>query len=97
MVHSPRLLSVPRLLVPALVLFLMLGHACELPAYVSLASHDTGNAHHSADDQADVSLTSCDAAVAARSNTGCLQAGPILHVVQAPQVAQLVPVHLVTS
>ena len=97
MIRSLRLKSILRCLVPMSVLFLVLGHACELPAFVGLASHPAGNAHHSTDEQADVNLTSCDAAVAARSNTGCLQAGPILDVVQALQVAQLVPVHPVTS
>jgi hypothetical protein len=96
MIRSHRLLSVPLRLVPMLVLLLVLGHACELPAYAELASHADEDARHSAHDHADENLISCDG-VAVPSNTGYLQVGPGLDVTQALPVASPVPVRLVTS
>jgi hypothetical protein len=54
------------LLLPILVVILVLGHVCELPAYVELASH------HSAESNADEQLASCDA-VPATSSPGHAQ------------------------
>lgn len=96
MVYSYRLLLVPRWLVPMLVFLLVLGHACELPAFAELVSLATEDAHHSADNHADENLISCDA-VAVPSNTGYLQVGPGLDVAQALPVASPVPVRLLTS
>jgi hypothetical protein len=95
MIRSHRLLSVPLRLVPILVLLLVLGHACELPAYADLASHNE-DARPSAHDHADEDLISCDG-VAVPSNTGYLQVGRGLDVAQALPVANPVPVRLVTS
>lgn len=50
-----------RWLLPLLVVILVLGHVCELPAYVELASH------HSAEGNADEQLGSCDAVPATSS------------------------------
>jgi len=96
MIRSHRLLSVRLRLVPVLVLLLVLGHACELPAYADLASHADEDARHATHDHADENLISCDG-VAVPSNTGYLQAGLGLDVAQALPVASLVPVRLVTS
>src|SRR5918996_1241656 len=56
-----------RWLLSFLVVMLVLGHVCELPAYVELASH-----HHSPEGPADEQLSSCDA-VTATSNSGHYQ------------------------
>ena len=65
-----------RWLLSFLVVMLVLGHVCELPAYVELASHHhsaEGNAHeHSPEGPADEQLSSCDA-VTATSNSGHYQ------------------------
>ncbi len=53
-------------LLPLLVAIVVLGHVCELPAYVELASH------HSAEGNADELLSSCDA-VTATSSSGHAQ------------------------
>jgi hypothetical protein len=45
-------------LLPLLVVILVLGHFCELPAYVELVSH------HLAEGNADEQLSSCDAVTA---------------------------------
>ncbi len=96
MIRSDRVLSVPLRLVPILVLFLVLGHTCDLPAYADLVSHADEDARHSAHEHADENLISCDG-VAVPSNTGYLQVGPGLDVAQALPVASPVPVRLVTS
>lgn len=49
-----------RWLFPALVLVLVLGHACELPAFVS--SHGVDGPHHSGHGHADAEMVSCDGA-----------------------------------
>jgi len=71
-----------RWLLAILVVILVFGHVCELPAYVELASH------HSAEDNADEQLSSCDAVTATSSSshsqvwTG-LDVAPALQVVDA--------------
>ena len=94
--HSSRLLLVPRWLVPTLVVLLVLGHACELPAFADFVVHATEDAHHSADHHADENLISCDA-VGVPSSTGYLQVGPSLDVAVALPVARPVPVRLIVS
>jgi hypothetical protein len=96
MLHSSRLLLVLRWLVPMLAFLLVLGHACELPAFADLVSHATEDAHHSADDHADEHLISCDA-VGLPSSTGYLPVGPWLDVAEAVPVARPVPVRLIVS
>jgi hypothetical protein len=99
MIHRNRLLPIPRWLLPLLVLFLVIGHVCELPAYADLAvsSHPTGDDHrHAADHHTDTSEISCDA-VDVLSSTGSAHARPILDVTEALPVASPVPVRFVTS
>ena len=96
MSHSSRV-SAPRWLVPTLVLFLVLGHICELPAYGEFALQATEAAHHAAGDHADEHLTPCDPAVAVPSSTGYLQVGPTLGVAESLAVAELVPAPLDSS
>lgn len=59
-------------LLPVLVMLLVLGHACELPAYADLAvsSHATETSHHSGDGHAEAELISCDA-VGVVSSANC--------------------------
>ena len=54
-------LPATRWLLAILVVILVVGHVCELPAYVELVSH------HSAEGSADEQLSSCDAVTAASS------------------------------
>lgn len=96
MIPSSRLLLVPRWLVPMLAFLLVLGHACELPAFADLVSDATEDARHSADNHADENLISCDA-VGLPSSTGYLQVGPGLEVAEALPVARPVPVRLIIS
>ena len=96
MVHSCRLPLVPRWLVPTLAFLLVLGHACELPAFADLVLHGTEDAHHSADHHADENLISCDA-VGLPSSTGYLQVVPSLDVAVALPGARPVPVRLIVS
>ncbi|HEX9747600.1 MAG TPA: hypothetical protein VGB86_04265 [Methylomirabilota bacterium] len=56
-------LPATRWLLAILVVILVLGHVCELPAYVELASH------HSAADNADEQLSSCDAVTVTSSSS----------------------------
>jgi len=67
-----------RWLLPILVVILVLGHVCELPAYVELVSH------HPAEANADEQLSSCDA-VPATSSAGHAQ------VWTAPDIALALP------
>ena len=52
-----------RWLLAILVVILILGHVCELPAYVELVSH------HSAEGSADEQLSSCDAVTVTSSSS----------------------------
>ena len=99
MIHRNRPLLIPRCLLPLLVLFLVLGHVCELPAYADLAvsSHPTGDDHrHAAHHDTDTAQVSCDA-VDVLSSTGSAHGKPSLDVAEALPVASPVPVRLVTS
>lgn len=96
MLSSYRLLLVPRWLVPMVAFLLVLGHACELPAFAGLVSHATEDAHHSADNHADEDLISCDA-VGLPSSAGYLQVGPSLDVAEAHPVASPGRVRLIIS
>jgi hypothetical protein len=99
MIHRNRVLPIPRWLLPLLVLFLVFGHVCELPAYADLAisSHLTGDDHrHAADHHADTSQISCEA-VDVVSSTGSAYDGPSHDVAKALPVAGPLPVRFVTS
>jgi len=79
-----------------LAFLLVLGHACELPAFADLVLHASADAHHSAGDHADENLISCDA-VSIPPSTGYLQLSPSLDVAEAPPIASPVPVRLIIS
>ena len=99
MIHRNLLVPIPRWLLPLLVLFLVLGHVCELPAYADLAvsSHPTGDDHrHAADHHTDTAQISCDA-VDVLSSTGSVHGRPSLDVTVALPVASPVPIRFVTS
>ena len=98
MLHSYRLLLVPRWLAPMLGFLLVLGHACELPAVADLLTHAAEDVHHTADDHTDESLITCDAvAVGVPSSTGSLHLGLGLDLAEMVAVARLVPAPLIVS
>ena len=78
-----------------LAFLLVLGHACELPAFAKLVGHAAEDTHHSADNHADENLLSCDA-VGLPSSTG-YQVGPSLDVAEALPVARPFLVRLEVS
>jgi hypothetical protein len=98
MVHRDRFVPAPRWLLPILALLLVLGHACELPAYVDLviSSHVTEGAGHAAHDQAHEPQISCDP-VDVLASTGSAQVGPDLGAAQAVPIASPVPVRLLAT
>jgi hypothetical protein len=70
--HSRR--STSRSLIFVLTLLLLLGHACELPAFAEVFAHTHESAHdspphHSPDHHGDDDQVSCDALVGIRSST----------------------------
>jgi hypothetical protein len=82
-----------------LVLFLVLGHVCELPAFADLAvaSHPTGEDHrHAAHHHTDTTQISCDA-LDVVSSTGSVHGKPSLDVTEALPVASLIPIRFVSS
>jgi hypothetical protein len=79
-----------------LVLLLVLGHACELPALAELVSQANEDTHHSADHHANENLLSCDA-VGVPSSTGYHQPGAGLDVAELLPVAGLISARLVMS
>ena len=85
----------PRWLLPALVLLLVLGHVCELPAYAGLLSHHAHDAHH-ADHHADQPEISCDT-VDAVSNTSSLHVAYLVDVAHAGSVRVPAPILRVDS
>ena len=95
MTHGRRVLRGPRWLLPALVVFLVLGHVCELPAYAAVLSHATAEAHH-ADHHGDEAQMSCDA-VDAVSNSGSLHVVHVLHMAPADLVDVAAPIQRVSS
>ena|SRR5688572_15992616 len=67
--------SVSRSLILALTTLLMLGHACELPAFAGVFTPAGGHAHdssdhHSADRDGDESQVSCDPPLGLPSSSG---------------------------
>jgi hypothetical protein len=86
-------------LFPLLVLFLVLGHVCELPvcADLALSSHPTGADHrHATDHDPDALQISCDA-VDVLSTTGSPHGKRSLDVAEALPIASPIPVRFVTS
>ena len=96
MVYFSRVLLASRWLVPMLAFLLVLGHACELPAFADSLLHAAEDAHHSADHHADEDLISCDA-VGLPSSPGYLHVGPSTEVAIALPVTRAVPVRLIIS
>lgn len=78
-------LPATRWLLPMLVVLLVLGHVCELPAYVELASH------HSAEGSADEQLSSCDA-VTVTSSSGHSEVWTGLDMAMALPIIDVSPV-----
>lgn len=98
MVHRDRFVPAPRWLLPILALLLVLGHACELPAYADLvmSPHLTEGADHAAHDQAHEPQISCDP-VDVLASTGSVQVGPALRAAQVVSLGNPLPVRLVTA
>ena len=88
--------SARRWVLPVVVMLLVLGHACELPAYVDLVgsfhaaeeSHHSGDGHHTGEQE-----LSCDA-VSATSSPGSLQVNAALSVSLAPRVDDPAPARI---
>ena len=80
-----------------LVVLLVLGHACELPAYADLvgSSHAADEPHHSSDGHhPGERLDSCDT-VGVTSSPGHLEQGAALEVTVALPADELAPARLV--
>ena len=94
-VHSS---CVRRLTFPILVLLLVLGQACDLPAYVDLArsahSADQESSHSRSDHHAGEQAVSCDA-VGIASSAGYLQGSEALDLPVALGVSDLPPRRMV--
>jgi len=88
----------PRWLVLVLLLLLLSGHACELPAYADLVvrADAAEEAHHATGDHGDEQVVWCDAVDVAPS-PGCSLAGLGLDTAIAVPVAGPVPVGPVTQ
>jgi hypothetical protein len=93
--HSRR--SKSRSLIFVLTLLLLLGHACELPAFAEVVAHTHEGAHdssqhHSPDHHGDDDQVSCDALVGIRSSTSASPGvSPNLDAREALPVATVVP------
>ena len=88
--------SARRWVLPILVLLLVLGHACELPAYAGLvgSSHAAEDRHHSGGGHHPGEPTiSCDA-VGVPSGPVYPQAGAALEISGAPRVDASIPARL---
>ena len=93
-----RSLAMPRWLLVLLVLFLVLGHVCELPAYASLArpSHGTAHGDHPAHDHPDQSQMSCEA-VDVLATTGHVDPSPILDITRTVSSADPCSVRIASA
>ncbi len=73
MVRYARAAASPRWLLPALVVLLVLGHACDLPAYAALISdhatmlYQPADSHH---DESDEHSLTCEATLVIPSHSG---------------------------
>jgi len=97
MLPAYRLRLVSRWLGPLLVVFLALGHACELPAFADQASHGAEDFHHSANDHGDEHLTSCDGVGVASSPSYAHVGSPYLDVAEGLLGVSPAPVQLSIS
>jgi hypothetical protein len=85
---------------PIVVLLLVLGHACELPAYAEVVdrSHGAGGSHHGGDGHhGDGRAVFCDPAAATTSNPGHLQMAAVPQIVVVSPVDDPAPARLVTG
>ena len=99
MVHRRRFVTAPRWLLPLLALFVVLGHACELPAYVNLvasahSAEDTGQHTH---DQTHDAQISCDPLDAVTTSTGSAEVAPVLGAAPAIPLGGALPVRQVIT
>jgi hypothetical protein len=96
MLHRNGPQSAPRWLLTIMVVLLVLGHVCELPAFAGLVieAHSTeGRSAHGHGHEAEMSCDPVDAV----SNTPLVQMmGPVLEIAQADPVTSSVPGWLVT-
>ena len=99
MVHRRRFVTAPRWLLPLLALFVVLGHTCELPAYVNLvtSAHPTEDTGHHTHDQTHDAQISCDPVDAVTTSTGCAEVEPVLGAVPAIPLDGWLPVRLVIT
>ena len=89
--------SARRWVLPVLMLLLVLGHACELPAYAGLvgSSHAAEDRHHSGGGHHPGEPTiSCDA-VGVTSGLAYPQAGAALEISGAPRADDSIPARVV--
>lgn len=84
----------PRWLLPALVVLLVLGHTCELPAYAALisdhatASHELPGSHH---DEGDEHGLTCEATLVIPSHSGVVLSAILTAPVVLAGVPSVVP------
>ena|SRR5688572_14957445 len=96
MVRRERFVPAPRWLLPLLALLLVLGHACELPAYANLVSaHLAESADHAAHHSHEPEVA-CDP-VDVLASTGSAQIGPGLGATQVAPLAGAVPARVLTG
>lgn len=90
-----RFVAAPRWLLPLLALLVVLGHACELPAYVNLvaSAQPTEDAGHHTHGQTHETELLCDPVDVAAS-TGSVEARPALGAAQATFLDSVLPVQL---
>ena len=91
--RSPRLTDTSRWLLPVLMALLVLGHACELPAYAELISDHTPVTHESPSaphDDGDGHALVCDGAIAVPAQ-GTPDWSPISSVAAMAAFAGVVP------
>jgi hypothetical protein len=101
MAHRECSVPAPRWLLPLLALLLVLGHACELPAYadMGITPHLTEGTGHDAADHGHEPQISCDP-VDILASTGSVQvgqAGPDLGAAHVVPVASARPLRVVTA
>jgi hypothetical protein len=93
--HPNRFPSAAGWLLPLLTLLVVLGHVCELPAYLDLVAspHHTEGASHSAHDRGHESEMSCDP-VDVLASTTFVELSPVLSATQVVPLRGVLPVRL---
>jgi hypothetical protein len=97
--HRNPLVPAPRWLLPILTLALVLGHVCELPAYLDLvvSPHVTEADGHATHSQAHDHEMSCDPVDALASSGSIGAVAPVLAAVQVAPLGSLLPGRFVTA